>query len=158
MATTRAAGQSDLPFMVHVLRHAAGQQGEPLDVEQCRTSPEVSHYIDGWTPGQGGMICEVDGSPIAAAWLRLLPPEDPGRGFVAPGIPELVIAVAPAHRGAGHGGYLLATLLQVAEDAGVRSTSAFVLESNEPALAMLRRAGFTTVGRRDGGEVMLRVG
>ncbi|MBD4443583.1 GNAT family N-acetyltransferase, partial [Xanthomonas citri pv. citri] len=50
MATTRRATPADLPFMVHVLRHAAGGTSGPLDVEECRANPAIAHYIDGWTP------------------------------------------------------------------------------------------------------------
>jgi hypothetical protein len=37
----------------------------------------------------------VDDTPVGAAWVRNLPASDPGYGFVAPGIPELVIAISP---------------------------------------------------------------
>lgn len=94
MATTRRATPADLPFMVHVLRHAAGGTSGPLDVEECRTNPAIAHYIDGWTPDQVGLICLVDDTPVGAAWVRNLPASDPGYGFVAPGIPELVIAIS----------------------------------------------------------------
>ena len=50
MAITRRATTADLPFMVHVLRHAAGGVSEPLDIKECRTNPAIAHYIDGWTP------------------------------------------------------------------------------------------------------------
>jgi len=83
MATTRRATPADLPFMVHVLRHAAGGTSGPLDVEECRANPAIAHYIDGWTPDQVGLICLVDDTPVGAAWVRNLPASDPGYGFVA---------------------------------------------------------------------------
>ena len=145
MATTRPGTPTDLPFMVHVLRHAAGGISGPLSVEECRTNPAIAHYIDGWTPDQIGLICLVGDTPIGAAWIRNLPVTDPGYGFVAPGIPELVIAVSPRYRGQGNGGYLLASLLDACRVQGIRSVSLSVDAGNEVAVAMYRRAGFIQV-------------
>ncbi|MDK7699544.1 GNAT family N-acetyltransferase [Cutibacterium avidum] len=157
MATTRRATTTDLPFMVHVLRHAAGGESEPLDVEECRTNPAIAHYIDGWTPDQIGMICLVDGSPIGAAWLRDLPASDPGYGFVAPGIPELTIAISPQQRSQGHGGYLLDSLLDECRRHGIRSVSLNVDTANEPAMAIYRKAGFVEVSSKSNHLTMLHV-
>ena len=157
MATTRRATLADLPFMVHVLRHAAGGVSGPLDVEECRTTPAIAHYIDGWTPEQVGLICLADGAPIGAAWARNLPATDPGSGFVAPGIPELTIAISPRHRGHGHGGYLLASLLDACCRNGIKSVSLSVDANNERAVAMCHQAGFIEVSHDHGRLVMLRV-
>ncbi|WCC80403.1 GNAT family N-acetyltransferase [Cutibacterium equinum] len=157
MATTRRATAPDLPFMVHVLRYAIGGVAGPLSVEDCRTNPAIAHYIDGWTPDQIGMICLVDDSPVGAAWLRNLPADDPGYGFVAPGIPELMIAVSAQQRGQGHGGFLLASLLDECTRHDVRSVSLSVEAENEPAVAMFRRAGFVDVSSNADRLTMLRV-
>ena len=157
MATTRRATPADLPFMVHVLRHAAGGTSGPLDVEECRTNPAIAHYIDGWTPDQVGLICLVDDTPVGAAWVRNLPASDPGYGFVAPGIPELVIAISPHHREQGLGGYLLESLLDTCSANGIKSVSLSVDANNERAVAMCHQAGFIEVSHYHGRLVMLRV-
>ncbi|MDO4411462.1 GNAT family N-acetyltransferase [Cutibacterium sp.] len=157
MATTRRATTADLPFMVHVLRHAAGGVSGPLTVEECRTNPAIAHYIDGWTPDQIGMICLVAGSPIGAAWLRNLPASDPGYGFIAPGIPELTIAISPQHRGQGNGGFLIASLLDVCDHDRIRSVSLSVDADNKAALAIYRKTGFVEVSTQNNNVRMLRV-
>ncbi|WP_257479142.1 GNAT family N-acetyltransferase [Acidipropionibacterium jensenii] len=157
MASTRRATAQDLPFMIHVLRLAAGGSKGPLSLESCRQNPEISRYLDRWSPEQIGLICADQGSDIGAAWLTELPADEPGYGFVAPSIPELTIGIAPHFQGAGHGGYLLASLLDAASRAGVRSISLSVSDDNQAAIAMYQRAGFASVGRREAATVMLRV-
>ncbi|MGK2310536.1 N-acetyltransferase family protein [Cutibacterium sp. V947] len=157
MATARRATTADLPLMVHVLRHAAGGISEPLDVKECQTNPAIAHYINGWTPDQIGMICFADGSPIGAAWLRNLPACDPGYGFVAPGIPELTMAISPQQRGRGHGGYLLDSLLAECHRHGTRAVSLSVDAANRPAMTIYRKAGFVEVSTENNHLTMLRV-
>ena len=157
MATTRRATPADLPFMVHVLRHAAGGTSGPLDVEECRTNPAIAHYIDGWTPDQVGLICLVDDTPVGAAWARNLPASDPGYGFVAPGIPELVIAISPHHREQGLGGYLLESLLDTCSANGIKSVSLSVGVGVGWLVRVCRRVGFVVVSYRGRRVVMLRV-
>lgn len=157
MAITRRATTADLPFMVHVLRHAAGGVSEPLDIKECRTNPAIAHYIDGWTPDQIGMICLVAGSTIGAVWLRDLPASDPGYGFVAPGIPELTIAISPQRRGQGHGRYLLDSLLDECRRHSIHSVSLSVDAANEPAMTIYRKAGFVEVSSENNHLTMLHV-
>ena len=142
--------------MVHVLRHAAGGISGPLDVEECRANPAIAHYIDGWTPDQVGLICLVDDTPVGAAWVRNLPASDPGYGFVAPGIPELVIAISPHHRQQGLGGYLLESLLDTCSANGLKSVSLSVGVGGG-WVWVCRRVGFVGVSYRGGRVVMLRV-
>src|SRR5688500_10419430 len=80
-------------------------------------SPEISHYLEGW--GRFGDASVValdtrDGAKIGAAWYRLMPPDDPGYGFVDAATPEVSIAVAHDGRGAGVGEALLRALMQTA--------------------------------------------
>lgn len=76
----------------------------PLHRARILSTPELAHYVTEW-PRQGdrGAIAETAGVPIGAAWLRLMPPEDPGYGYVAPDVPELSIGVLAAWRGRGVG-------------------------------------------------------
>ncbi|QCV87171.1 GNAT family N-acetyltransferase [Acidipropionibacterium jensenii] len=157
MASTRRAGARDIPFMIHVLRLAAGGANGPLSIEECRSNPAISHYLDRWSPEQLGLICSEENTEIGAAWLTLLPADDPGYGFIAPTIPELTIGVAPEYQGKGHGDFLLSNLLDAADRAGVRSISLSVADDNDRARAMYQRAGFSPVGQHQQATTMLRV-
>ncbi len=72
------------------------------------STPRTAHYIAGWPRDTDlGVIAEASGERIGAAWLRFLPPADPGYGFVASDIPELTAGVAVHWRGRGVGRALL---------------------------------------------------
>ncbi|AXE39435.1 GNAT family N-acetyltransferase [Acidipropionibacterium virtanenii] len=157
MATTRTATSADLRFMVHVLCLAVGGPSGPLSVQECHDDPVLAHYLDLWTPSQIGLICSAEGRPVGACWLTLRPAEDPGLGYVAPGIPELIIGIAPDAREQGHGSFLLASTLQAADAAGVRSVSLAVDAEDLRTAALFQNAGFTAVGHNGDRTIMLRV-
>jgi GNAT superfamily N-acetyltransferase len=144
--------------MVHILRLAAGGVHGPLTVDECRQNSEISRYLDRWSPDQIGLICTDRGGNIGAAWLTELPAEEPGYGFVAAIIPELTIGIAPDFQQQGHGSFLLASLLDAARRAGIRSISLSVSDDNERAKTMYQKAGFAPVAERDDSITMLRVG
>jgi ribosomal protein S18 acetylase RimI-like enzyme len=81
---------------------------------------------------------------IGAAWYRLFPADAPGYGFVAPGIPELAVAVVPEFRGMGVGTALLRALISRASEVGYRGISLSV-DSRNPALGLYERLGFQVV-------------
>ena len=58
------------------------------------------------------------------------------------------VAVAPEMRGRGVGAALLAELMRIAVGRGVRSMTLEVRPSNEAALALYKKFGFRSVGRR----------
>lgn len=58
------------------------------------------------------------------------------------------VAVTPRLRGRGLGTYLLARVLDVARERGIQTMFLEVRASNEPALDLYRRFGFSDVGRR----------
>ena len=62
----------------------------------------------------------------------------------------LSVAVAREARGRGHARALLASHLQALAHAGVRTVHLEVEDGNAPAVALYRRLGFKTVGRREG--------
>ena len=106
------------------------------------SAPATAHYIAGWPRDTDlGVIAEADGTPAGAAdgadgtpagaaWLRFLPADDPGYGFVAPGVPELTIGVARDWRGRGVGRALLQALAGQARSAGIRRISLSVERKN----------------------------
>jgi [ribosomal protein S18]-alanine N-acetyltransferase len=62
----------------------------------------------------------------------------------------LSVAVAREARGRGHAHALLASHLQALAHAGVGTVHLEVEDGNAPAMALYRRLGFKTVGRREG--------
>jgi ribosomal-protein-alanine N-acetyltransferase len=62
----------------------------------------------------------------------------------------LSVAVARESRGRGYARILLASHIQGLAHSGVRTVHLEVEEGNDPALALYRRLGFATVGRREG--------
>jgi FMN phosphatase YigB (HAD superfamily)/ribosomal protein S18 acetylase RimI-like enzyme len=149
LADFRAATPADEPFLAAMLRLAAGwREGDPPE-----PAPELGRYVDGFgRAGDHGVIAEGPAGPAGAAWFRVL--GELGHGFVAPGIPEVGLAVVPAARGRGIGSGLLARLLAEASAQGLPGLSLSV-EPDNPALALYERAGFVKVGERGGAWTML---
>jgi GNAT superfamily N-acetyltransferase len=127
---------------------------EPLDRGGALTRPEIVHYVAGWpAPGDLGVVAEAEG-PIGAAWLRHLPADDPGYGFVVEGVPELSIGVHPDHRGQGIGRRLLRALLAAAGARGISRVSLSVERANR-ARELYLDVGFRVVGGNDDADTML---
>ena len=95
------------------------------------STPRMAHYITDWPRDTDlGVIAEVDGQRIGAAWLRLLPATDPGYGFVAADVPELTIGVAASWRGRGVGRALLRAIAGWARSTGIKQISLSVERKN----------------------------
>jgi len=60
------------------------------------------------------------------------------------------VAVKPEHRQRGLGSYLLSRLLETGRERGIRTVFLEVRESNQAALKLYRRFGFSEVGLRRG--------
>ena len=143
----RRAKADDEPFLRQALYLAIhvppGRQPPPPDVID---EPELSRYVDGWgRPGDLGVIAELDGRPVGAAWLRLWSAEDYGYGFVDPATPELSMAVTPGHRGRGIGSRLLDRLLDAAS--GLYPAVSLSVSTTNPARRLYERFGFRTIER-----------
>lgn len=154
----RQAGPADGPFLLGMVAAAVNWDPTraPLALDEIAATPALAHYVDGW-PREGdlGIVAEVGGEPVAAAWLRFLPADDPGFGFVDAGMPEVSIAVGEGFRGRGLGGRLLGALATEARAAGITAVSLSV-EARNPAARLYRRQGFREVGRAAGSITMCR--
>ena len=132
----------------------------PLDRGAVLADPAVNHYVVGWPrAGDLGVVAvtaTVTGAgPVAgAAWLRVFPPDDPGYGYVAAGVPELSIGVEAAHRGQGVGRQLLRTLLDAARARGVPRVALSVERANR-ARGLYLSEGFTVVARGPDADTMV---
>jgi GNAT superfamily N-acetyltransferase len=117
----------------------------PLSPEAIAADPVFARYVAGWPrPSDIGVVAEVDGSPVGAAWLRFFDGTDPGYGFIADTIPELSIGVVAGWRGRGVGGLLIEDLATIARARGIASISLSV-EAANPARRLYERIGFRTV-------------
>jgi GNAT superfamily N-acetyltransferase len=149
-ATIRRGGQTDVPFMRDMLRHAyywRWADEELLDLP-------VGRYVDRWgRPGDTALVVIERFHPVGAAWYRLFPASAPGYGFVDEQTPELTIAVVPSCRGRGYGDQLLTALLDRARTDGYERISLSV-EPDSPAVHLYKRHGFETVAERGGASVM----
>lgn len=152
----RPAGPDDAGFLAEVLALAAfwRPDGPAGTVEDVLRRPELARYVAGWPrDGDLGVVAD-DGRLVGAAWLRHLPADDAGYGFVDALTPELTIGVVAAYRGRGVGRRLLVALLDAARDAGIGRVSLSV-EPDNPALRLYEDVGFRRVGVRGGAVTLL---
>jgi GNAT superfamily N-acetyltransferase len=127
-AVLGAATPDDDSFVVEMARHACVIEDRPLPDPD---DDEVLEMLP--PPGVVPIIARAhDGTPV---------------GAVSP-LPELCIAVAPGHRGAGVGGMLLDALFELlARDYDMMCTNVHV---RNPAKKLYERKGFRIVGQGNG--------
>jgi GNAT superfamily N-acetyltransferase len=131
--TIRRAVPEDAAFMTDMLMEAVNWSPEwkKKTRNHVLSSPTTAHYIAGWPrDGDLGAVAKAQGERIAAAWLRFLPADDPGYGFVASDVPELTLGVAAHWRGRGAGRALLQFVAGQAREAGIRQISLSVERRN----------------------------
>jgi GNAT superfamily N-acetyltransferase len=132
--TLRAATEDDISFLTDMLVEAMNWRPEPehrFSRQRVMTDPKLAHYVAGWPgPRDLGVVAESEGQPVGAVWLRFLPEDDAGFGFVAPEVPELTIGVVAAWRGRGVGRALLRAIAKEAGSAGIRRISLSVEREN----------------------------
>lgn len=148
----RPAAGADIDFLKKMLYEAAAWNPDwPLEqVIDTLASPMLERYHRGWgRPGDSGVIAEVGGEAVGAAWYRLFTTEEPGYGFVDDATPELGIAVLPLHRRKGIGEALLRSLMVQAREEGFQALSLSVAVHNRSRM-MYERAGFEKVREEEG--------
>jgi ribosomal protein S18 acetylase RimI-like enzyme len=136
----RPATKDDAEFLRTMLYEAARWNPDwPREsIEEFLVEPTLRRYHEDWgREGDGGVVAEIDGQPVGAAWYRVFSEEEPGFGFVNEKTPELSIAVAPLHRRKGIGQAVLRSCIQ--------ALSLSVAVHNRSRM-MYQRAGFEKVG------------
>ncbi|MEO6123959.1 MAG: GNAT family N-acetyltransferase [Ilumatobacteraceae bacterium] len=155
MFTTRAAEGVDHDFLWEMLYQALHvRPGDPPMPRTLLDAPDIAHYlIDfGSRDGDDARVAVDDSDlPIGAAWVRLMPADDPGYGFVAEHIPEISMAVVPEWRGRGVGTQLIRDLI-----ARHPVISLSVDNDNVGAMRLYERLGFVSVGTVGTSITMLR--
>ena len=153
---TRPAGPQDVEFLRKMLYEAAAWNPDwPREqVIQALADPILERYHRGWgRPGDAGVIAEIKGEAVGAAWFRLFTDDEPGHGFVDERTPELGIAVLPLYRRKGIGETLLRALMSEARQQGFTALSLSVAPHNRSRM-MYERAGFRKVGEEGKSWVM----
>jgi len=126
--------------------------GEAPPPRSILGDPHLAHYVEAMGSRAGDLAWVAEnptGTRVGAVWLRRLPADDPGYGFVDADTPELGIAVVPGARGRGVGTQLMATAL-----AAVARCSLSV-DARNPAMRLYERLGFTGVGVDEANPIML---
>ncbi|MGI8909850.1 MAG: GNAT family N-acetyltransferase [Rubrobacteraceae bacterium] len=155
---TRPGGPEDVEFLRDMLYEAACWRpgaSRPLR-DEVLSAHENALYLEDW--GRDGDTAVValgpdGGGRIGAAWYRLMPPEDPGYGFVDASTPEVAIGVVPEFRGCGVGGALLDGLMHTARSQGFEVLSLSV-EPDNLAIRLYERKGFEKLFAGDGSVTM----
>ncbi len=151
-----ACRKGDELFLWEMLVEAFSWQPDRsrMTVAEAAANPNIARYVQGWgQSGDAGVIAEVSGRPVGAAWWRFFTAINRGYGFIAAEVPEVSMAVSDEHRGRGVGSALLTALIARAEERGLPALSLSV-EFENPALRLYERLGFTTVGREGGAWTM----
>jgi ribosomal protein S18 acetylase RimI-like enzyme len=153
----RPATKGDAEFLQTMLYEAARWNPDwPREtLEEFLGEPGLRRYHEDWgRDGDGGVIAEIDGEPVGAAWYRVYTEEEPGLGFVNEKTPELGIAVVPLHRRKGIGEALLRSCMVQAREDGFQALSLSVAVSNRSRM-MYQRAGFEKVAESGDSWTML---
>ena len=114
--------------------------------------PELHVYIAdfGTSPGDHGLVAEVEKKVIGAAWCRMM--ED--YGHIDNDTHSLAISLLPEYRGQGTGTRLLNGLLRLLRENGYQQASLSVQKEN-PALRLYQRTGFRILAERGTEYLML---
>jgi len=138
--TVRLLTDEDEPTLSIMLMHAAHE----YSVAAVKINPDLARYVGSWGRyGDIGVVAEIEGAAIGAAWLRLWSEGDHGYGYLDNQTPELAIAVVPESRGNGIGTALLKQLLVIAQPQF--SAVCLSIRADNPALRLYKRLGFVRV-------------
>ncbi|MEA5361474.1 GNAT family N-acetyltransferase [Amycolatopsis sp., V23-08] len=144
----REATREDADFLADMLVEAVNWSPEWKRKSKRRVlaAPNTAHYVTGWPlDGDLGVVAEVDGASVGAAWLRFFTADDPGYGFVAADVPELSLGVVAARRGRGVGRALMRAVEDRARTAGIERISLSVERKNF-AQRLYLAEGYEVVG------------
>ncbi len=145
---------ADAPFLLEMLRLTVAWQLVPT-ADGMPPPVLVPPYAfdDLGRPGDGGVVVTYDGEPVGACWYRL---NLTAREYDGRPVPELLVALMPAHRAHGVGGELLDRGIEHARAAGYPAID-LVVELENPARGMYERRGFEPLGGAADGRDMRKL-
>jgi GNAT superfamily N-acetyltransferase len=156
--TVRPARPADGAFLADMVVEAANwSPGAARARPDILAGADYQRYLAGWMrPGDAGVIAQLPtGESVGAAWYRMLPRSAPGFGYVATGVPELIIGVRPIWRAHGVGRMLLQTLCDRAREEGYARISLSVERGNF-ARTLYRSEGFAITSAGSGRDTMVK--
>ncbi|MGG7464381.1 MULTISPECIES: GNAT family N-acetyltransferase [unclassified Plantibacter] len=156
--TIREASGADVRVLTDMVVEAANWNASAVRQRVVvLADPLHQRYVRGWKrPGDAGSLAiDADGASVGACWFRLFPANTPGYGFVAPGVPELILGVNHQWRAQGVGRALLRAVIDQARAAGHQRLSLSVERDNH-AVALYRTEGFATLEQRGSRDTMVR--
>jgi GNAT superfamily N-acetyltransferase len=155
----RPAIPSDGAFLADMVVEAANwRAGITWPRPSVLADPVYRGYIAGWQrPADRGVVAvDQAGRAIGAAWYRLFAADARAHGFVATGVPELIIGVRPLWRAQGVGRALMRGLTDAARAAGFARLTLSVEHGNF-AHTLYRSEGFAVVASAAGRDTMVRL-
>jgi GNAT superfamily N-acetyltransferase len=157
--TIRPAIPSDGAFLADMVVEAANwRAGDTRPRPTVLGDPVYRGYIAGWQrPADRGFVAvDQAGRPMGATWYRLFAADAKAHGFVATGVPELIIGVRPLWRAQGVGRTLMRAITDAARAAGFARLTLSVEHGNF-AHTLYRSEGFAVVASAAGRDTMVRV-
>jgi len=135
----REIAESEYPLLEDFLYHAIFiLDGEERPERNIIFEPEIYIYIkDFGGKDDCGVVIEVDGKIVGAAWTRIIP----AYGNIDDKTPGLAISVLPKHRGQGIGTDLMTSLFELLRKQGYARTSLSVQQNNS-AVRFYQRLGY----------------
>jgi ribosomal protein S18 acetylase RimI-like enzyme len=126
----------------------------PLRPREVLQAPNVCIYAEDWgRPGDVGVVGEIDGQPVGACWMRLLP-AGLGLASIDARTPQLGIALEPPFQHQGFGEPLMRAALAAGKAHGYEQVSLTVNPQN-PAIRLYERCGFVKHGLRNSYHLMI---
>ena len=114
----------------------------------------VRRWLDGWSPHELGVCWQEHDRVVGATWARRVEPILV-RSAIGQPVPEVLIAVDPAHRGQGIGTALMEALIICAEEAGEPALCLSVNDQNKSAVRLYDRVGFVAIGESETRQVTM---
>jgi GNAT superfamily N-acetyltransferase len=114
----------------------------------------VRRWLDGWGD-ELGVGWEEDGELIGAAWARRVEPVIARDDATGEPLPEAIVSVVEARRGAGLGRRLMQGLLVRALEDQCSGLSLTVSEHNPVAVNLYDSVGFVVAGRAPSGLLVM---
>lgn len=156
--TIREIEVEDYPLLEEFLYLAVYQRDPEQPIPHSVVDdPRVRIYIEsfGSRPHDRGMVAEIDGKVVGAAWARVLGGDPPGYGYIDEMTPELAISLLPEYRSRGIGTRLTRSLIGLLVESGYARASLSVDGANYAA-RMYAKLGFVVIAEKDEDQLMIR--